>query len=1376
MKPQAKRVHRLLATMFTIMALVMGQNAQAINDVNSWAELQTLLTNSSTDAVNPTVIMLSSDIVATSTDSYLNIPAGHHVIIDLNGHMIDRNLTEPDNNGQVFYVHGGTDYKTPSSLTIRDSQGGGTITGGYPTSWNGGGAFFVTYSSTLTIEGGTITGNKSAQYGGGAITATNRSTVRMTGGSITGNVGNTSNDDYFYAAGAICLKEQSHFYLSGGSITDNRCGGHTGDTYGKDDCGGIGFDSQHDYVNRVHLSGTYTLSGNLLGSYSNGELTNSIPSDYLHTQKNVIVIEDAISPTAPTVITVSDKNNTKACFTSGWGNLMTADPATCFTLGSFYNTNGKVIGLRNDSLVIDTPLAALWHEDGNHDGSAEHPYLINTTAGLDLLAKQVNGTDGYAANEFSDKHFLQTASITYDGTENNYTPIGNNSHYFRGHYDGDGKIISGININSTGNDIGLFGHVGTGGTVQNVILTEGTITGNENTGAIVGHNEGTLTANYYRGCTVNSQTTNVGTGNGDIDGARSVHTLTFEENSITTTTPPDVNIGNTDYYATGTEITLNYTVPTGYIFCNFRKNGSSVGNSFIMPSQSVNVGVYTDPKWGIDNGNDGSQEKPYVISNFDDLNLLAMSVNGTVGNTHYDADDCKGKYFILERLVEDISKKFNNLTAIGTPDHPFNGIFDGHEKVIKGIRIDSGDDYQGLFGYIGSMGTVKNVIVENAVIKNTSGNESHHVGAIIGAVAEGGTITNNYYFSCTIKNDSVNVGTGSGDVDDALGLHMIIPGEGVVVTGTKHFYINDTQTAFDYGDDYYPVGSTITLSRAEGYLLGNSGYTATKVNSTETIPVTENNGVYTFVMPRIRVIVDPIELDKATYWHADADHDGTSEERAYIISTTTGLNMLANHLYDGHDCEGIFFRQGGDIAYDPAAADANDVNFLGIGGDFGTRLGTYFNGTFDGQGYTISGTRIHRSTDCVGFFGQIGPKGTVKNVILSNGRVKGGNFTGGIAGNNMGTIKNCIVIGTTIVNYGYTFNNGTISILNNEYSNNGVIVGISSGTISNNYYQGCTYTDGKNTKNSGIGLGDNDSVFEHSGEDQDDDDGAMYTDAFPLLSTGNNDHVLANNYNIANKSFTIAGRTFYKDGDWNTICLPFSLSAEQIAANEQFAGADIRALSNASFENGTLTLNFTPAAPAEGAVTSIQAGTPYLIRWEKNKDYESMPSQYDFRNPTVTGITITSTTPSAVTSDKVTFQGTFENYTFTNEDRSVFFVGANNQLYWPQPRLTDPTKPFCDELTSGYNPWIYPSIGAFRGYFKLNGLTIDDSNAGIRAFVLSFGDEATGITYRSSETNDFYKANGTSETNWYDLNGRRLNGKPTAKGLYIINGKKTVIK
>ena len=481
---------------FTMPAEDVSVSVQFYN--NYWADLQTQLTNSSTDADYPTVITLDQDLVATSTDSYLNIPAGHHVIIDLNGHKIDRNLTEPDNNGYVFYVRGGTDDKTPSSLTIRDSQGGGTITGGYASGFNGGGAFFVTHKSTLTIEGGTITGNKSSQYGGGAITISN-STVRMTGGTITGNVGNTSNNDSFYAAGAVCLKEQSHFYFSGGSITGNLCGGHTGDTYGKDDCGGIGFDNDHPaYVNRIHLSGSYTLSGNLLGSYSNGTLTNSIPSDYLHTQKNVIVIEGAINPTAPAVITVSDRSK-QACFTSGWGSHMTADPATCFTLSSFYNTSGKNLCRSGSELYIGTPEAVYWGADANHDGSSEEKaYIISTPEGLDYLASVVNGGNGCngvffkLGNNIAYNPNALTVDLDGDGTpDSNYTPIGNKKYYFRGTFDGQGHTISGIRTNHyNGWYIGLFGW--SNGTVTGIVLRDCSFSGYQIVGGIAGYNSGAI--------------------------------------------------------------------------------------------------------------------------------------------------------------------------------------------------------------------------------------------------------------------------------------------------------------------------------------------------------------------------------------------------------------------------------------------------------------------------------------------------------------------------------------------------------------------------------------------------------------------------------------------------------------------------------------------------------------------------------------------------------------------------------------------------------------------------------------------------------------------------------------------------------------------
>ena len=138
------------------------------------------------------------------------------------------------------------------------------------------------------------------------------------------------------------------------------------------------------------------------------------------------------------------------------------------------------------------------------DGSAEHPFLISTTLDLDRLATKVN-----EGNDYSDKFFLQTADLVYDGTENNYVPIGRQlENTFNGVYDGGGHTISGIWLNYTGmsgtDQVGLFGHIGYQidtykATVMNIVLTDCTFTGAANVGGIVGFNLGTI-----RNCRVES--------------------------------------------------------------------------------------------------------------------------------------------------------------------------------------------------------------------------------------------------------------------------------------------------------------------------------------------------------------------------------------------------------------------------------------------------------------------------------------------------------------------------------------------------------------------------------------------------------------------------------------------------------------------------------------------------------------------------------------------------------------------------------------------------------------------------------------------------------------------------------------------------------
>ena len=253
------------------------------------------------------------------------------------------------------------------------------------------------------------------------------------------------------------------------------------------------------------------------------------------------------------------------------------------------------------------------------------------------------------------------------------------------------------------------------------------------------------------------------------------------------------------------------------------------------------------------------------------------------------------------------------------------------------------------------------------------------------------------------------------------------------------------------------------------------------------------------------------------------------------------------------------------------------------------------------------------------------------------------------------------------------------------------------------------------------------------------------------LSLGEDDNTEAlTTYKGRSMNVTLTGRTLYKDGNWNTLCLPFSVgdgddTDDVTFSGSPLAGATVKELSDASFENGTLTLTFADA-------TSIKAGDAYLIKWNSGDNLG--PSDLIFN-----GVTLTkdlyedeiSTDDSGTAT--VTFMGTYKKLSYDADDRSILLLGANNKLYYPQ---------------SG------ASLGAQRAYFKLSGITAGDKAAGVRSFVLDFGDgeEATGI---GNLTVNSQLSTLNSDT-WYTLDGRRLSGKPAQKGIYINNGKKIVIK
>ena len=243
-------------------------------------------------------------------------------------------------------------------------------------------------------------------------------------------------------------------------------------------------------------------------------------------------------------------------------------------------------------------------------------------------------------------------------------------------------------------------------------------------------------------------------------------------------------------------------------------------------------------------------------------------------------------------------------------------------------------------------------------------------------------------------------------------------------------------------------------------------------------------------------------------------------------------------------------------------------------------------------------------------------------------------------------------------------------------------------------------------------------------------DGKYYVapEAITLAYTGTNDVEGIDGY-FAN--VTLQDRTLYKDGSWNTICLPFDLEL----SGSPLDGATARPLESASISGTTLNLQFGDA------VNILTAGTPYIIKWESGTNLTETDLVFN-------GVNIDKTDRSfdneADGDARVRFLGTYASQSFDAENKSILFMGSDNKLYYPQ---------------SG------ASLGAQRAYFQ-----IGDGSAvpQLTTFSIHFdGDgEATGII----------EVNGVNDDSWYTLDGRRLQGQPSRAGVYINNGVKRVIK
>lgn len=219
-------------------------------------------------------------------------------------------------------------------------------------------------------------------------------------------------------------------------------------------------------------------------------------------------------------------------------------------------------------------------------------------------------------------------------------------------------------------------------------------------------------------------------------------------------------------------------------------------------------------------------------------------------------------------------------------------------------------------------------------------------------------------------------------------------------------------------------------------------------------------------------------------------------------------------------------------------------------------------------------------------------------------------------------------------------------------------------------------------------------------------------------------------------------RRFDADGGWYSICLPFSLTADDI--NKQFKGAEFQEFNGVEQQDKTINLKFKK-------VTTTEAGKPYLIKPIK----DITAADLTFINKL-----IEQTTPVDVNhkldsdaNKTFTFKGVFSPFTANSEelaDKNIKFLSGEKGLDLVSPNGSGTMK-------------------CYRAYFVFPGKKgIVETEAKITNH-----DEATAVQ-------PVKRQEAETEHVVFSISGQKVakvkNASQLPKGVYIINKKRIMVK
>ena len=566
---------------------------------------------------------------------------------------------------------------------------------------------------------------------------------------------------------------------------------------------------------------------------------------------------------------------------------------------------------------------------------------------------------------------------------------------------------------------------------------------------------------------------------------------------------------------------------------------------------------------------------------------------------------------------------------------------------------------------------------------------------------------------------------------------------------------------------------------------------------------------------------------------ADFASGNGTKNNPYTIKYASDLDHLATFVNNGQDYSGVYFVLSNDIAY----SHSSYWNFAENENNY-TAIGTYdnpFRGTFDGAGYTISGIRIYKKYTTSnksymdqGLFGYVGEGGTVKRVNLADTRITAYTSGGGIAGrvykstiedcsvgndvwihavengasdqggivgcSQSGTVRRCISRATLAINSGLTSCNsfgGIVGDNNNiitdciatgviipKVNARGAIAGYNyeDNDLTRNYYRGCKVASNSVTP-SGVGVGTYNST---ATSDVSNKQGALALYAITLGTDVTLDRtVKATLPNTNNKT----NKTYANGADIEDQPYAYATATVNLGYNSVPDGKTpvYTATNGGTISGSTLTMPASDVTVSAGLYDnslSLTANSANASNWTTfycggvGYSVGNDVTIYKAAKNGTSSVTLTEVSGGIIPAGQaVILKATASSVALTlTQDAATGDYTGNELLGVDVETPQDANKTYyvlskpAEKDFGFYKLKNSVNLGANKAYLEV-------ATTGAPGF-LGFDENTTGVVPIDNGQLTIDNWAGA----WFSLDGRKLQGKPTEKGLYIVNGRKVVIK